>query len=152
MAYMQKPGRGNNSKTGHGLPAPLRQEIELTKKYETGKKTISKNIEKGNTPSGINVNPKTAEAKPNLPMHTVVKSGTNVRELDSKGKVVREERMDTRGNENFYKSVANRNADVTKRQTNNANFFNAVGGGTKPESLSSKQKNDLVSIGKAKKA
>ena len=28
MAYIQKPGRGNHSKTGHGLPSAFRQEKE----------------------------------------------------------------------------------------------------------------------------
>ncbi|MFY8248480.1 MAG: hypothetical protein ACOVJ5_02130 [Gloeomargaritales cyanobacterium] len=28
MAYKQTPGRGNNSKTGHGIPAPFKQEQE----------------------------------------------------------------------------------------------------------------------------
>jgi hypothetical protein len=25
MAYLQKPGRGNNAKTGHGIPSPFKQ-------------------------------------------------------------------------------------------------------------------------------
>ena len=42
----------------------------------------------------------------------VAELNLKVRELDSKGGVVKEERMDSRGNESFYKNVANRNADV----------------------------------------
>ena len=152
MAYMQKPGRGNNPKTGHGLPTPLRQEIELTKKYDKGKELQKKQRESGNTPSGMKVESKSGMATPNLPMHSVVKSGTYVRELDSKGGVVKEERMDSKGNEKFYKSVADRNSDVTKRQTRNAMQYNATSGGTAPDKLSSTQKNVLVGLGKAKKA
>lgn len=32
MAYKQKPGRGNYSKTGHGLPSALKQTIDPEKK------------------------------------------------------------------------------------------------------------------------
>jgi len=33
MAYKQNPGRGNHSKTGHGLPSPFKQLNEETKAY-----------------------------------------------------------------------------------------------------------------------
>lgn len=153
MAFKQTPGRGNNPKTGNGLPSPLRQDngIELTKKYTEGKKTLEEQRKKGNTPGGMKVDAATGAATPNLPMHKVVKAGSYVRELDSKGGVVKEERMDSRGNESFYKNVANRNADVTNRQTANASFYNATSGGTSPDKLSESQKKSLVSIGKAKK-
>jgi hypothetical protein len=154
MAFKQNPGRGNSPKTGHGLPTPLRQDkgIELTEKYTKGKKKYEENRMQGKTPSGMKVDAASGVATPNLPMHKVVKSGTFVRELDSKGSVVREEPMDSRGNEKFYKSVANRNADVTKRQTANASLYNAFGGGTSPDKLSESQKKSLISVGKAKKA
>jgi len=150
--FKQMPGRGNYAKTGHGIPSALRQaNIELTKNYDEGKTTTTNNIQKGNIPSGLNVNPNTSEFTPKLPMHSVVKSGTYVRELDSKGGVVREEAMDSKGNENFYKSVTNHNNDVTKRQTNNASFMNAIGGGTKPENLSASQVQALVNTRKARR-
>ena len=155
MAYKQTPGRGNSPKTGHGLPTPLRQDkdhggkIELTKKYTEGVKTLEKQRKKGNTPGGMSIDAQTGAAKPNLPMHKVVKAGSYVRELDTAGKVVKEERMDSRGNEAFYKNVANRNADVAKRQTANASLYNATSGGTSPDKLSESQKKSLVSIGKA---
>ena len=38
MAYTQKPGRGNNAKTGHGVPAPFKQED----KYGAFGKDLSK--------------------------------------------------------------------------------------------------------------
>ena len=153
MAYKQNPGRGNSAKTGSGLPTPLRQDngIELTERYSKGVKKYEENRAKGKTPSGMKVDAQTGVATPNLPMHKVVKSGTYVRELDSKGKVVREEQMDSRGNEKFYKSVENRNADVAKRQTANASLYNAFGGGTSPDKLSESQKQSLVSTSKAKK-
>lgn len=152
MAYKQNPGRGNHSKTGHGIPSPLKQEIELTKKYTVGKKKLEENRMTGSTPGGMKVNKQTGEATANLPMHKVVKAGSYVRELDSAGKVVKEERMDSKGNESFYKNVANRNADVTKRQTANASLYNATSGGTSPDKLSKSQKESLIAIGKAKKA
>ena len=150
MAFKQSPGRGNNAKTGYGIPSPLKQEIELTKEYTKGKEKLAANRAKGSTPGGLSVDKKTAEAKPNLPMHKVIKAGSYVREVDSKGGVVKEERADSRGNEKFYKAVENRNADVTKRQTANASLYNATGGGTSPDKLSHGQKKSLVSLGKAK--
>jgi hypothetical protein len=152
MAYKQNPGRGNNAKTGHGLPSPFKQmEIEVTKKYEVGKEKLAKNRETGNVPGGMTIEAESGKATPNLPMHKVVESGSNLRELDSAGKVVREIAKDTRGNKDFYKSVEDRNADVTRRQTRGANLYNAFSGGTKPENLSDYQKQTLVSLGKAVK-
>ena len=149
--FKMKPGRGNMPKTGNGLPSPLRQDkgIELTERYTKGVEKYQKNRAQGKTPSGMKVDAQTGVATPNLPMHKVVKSGNFLRELDSKGGVVREEKMDSRGNEKFYKSVENRNADVTKRQTANASLYNAFGGGTSPDKLSESQKKSLVSTSKA---
>lgn len=153
MAYKQNPGRGNNAKTGHGLPSPFKQmEIEVTKKYEVGKNKLAENRAKGLGSDGLTVNKETGEAKPNLPMHTVVKAGSKIRELDSKGGVVREEQMDTRGNKKFYKSVEDRNSDVTRRQTRNAEFYNMASGAIKPENMSDDQKKRMIGLGKAVKA
>jgi hypothetical protein len=149
--FKQTPGRSSFAKTGHGIPSPLRQEIELTKEYEKGKNTRAVNRAKGNNPSGMKVNSVTAEAIPNLPMHTTTISGNYLRQLDSKGGVVREELINkSTGNEQFYKNVENRNADVTNRQTKNANYYNAAGGGTSPNNLSNEQKHSLITTGKAK--
>lgn len=155
MAYKQNP-RGNYAKTGHGLPSAFRQEkdkmeIEVTKNYEKGKKILAKNRETGNVPDGMTIDPESGKATPNLPMHTVVKAGSFLRELDSAGKIVKEVAQDTRGNKDFYKSVNDRNADVTYRQTKGANLYNAFSGGVKPENLSDYQKQTLVSLGKAVK-
>jgi hypothetical protein len=152
MAYKQKPGRGNYAKTGHGLPSPFKQmEIEVTKKYEVGKKKLAKNRATGNVPGGMNIDPESGYATPKLPMHKVVESGSFLREVDSAGKIVKEVPKDTRGNKDFYKSVEDRNADVTRRQTRGAELYNAFSGGTKPENLSDYQKQTLVSLGKAVK-
>jgi hypothetical protein len=152
MAYKQNPGRGNHAKTGHGLPSPFKQmEIEVTKKYEVGKEKLAENRKAGNVPGGMTIEAESGKATANLPMHKVVESGSNLRELDSAGKVVREIAKDTRGNKDFYKSVENRNADVTSRQTKNADFYNMTSGATKPGNLSEEQKKTLVGIGKAKK-
>ena len=150
MAYTQTPGRGNHPKTGHGLPSPFKQmEIEVTKKYEEGKKKLAENRSNGIGYDGLSINNETGEAKPKLPMHSVVKAGSYVRELDSKGGVVREELMDSKGNKNFYKSVENRNSDVTNRQTRNAEHYNITGGAIKPEKMTDAQKKKLVGLGKA---
>jgi hypothetical protein len=153
--FKMKPGRGNMPKTGNGLPTPLRQDhggdIELTERYTKGVKKYEENRKQGKTPSGMKVDPVSGFSTPNLPMHKVVKSGTFVRELDSKGGVVREEQQDSRGNTSFYANVEKRNADVTKRQTANASLYNAFGGGTSPDKLSESQKQSLVSTSKAKK-
>lgn len=34
MAYKQSPGRGNNAKTGHGIPSPFKQEDPKTTKMK----------------------------------------------------------------------------------------------------------------------
>ena len=151
--FKMKPGRGNMPKTGNGLPSPLRQDkgIELTERYTKGVEKYQKNRAQGKTPSGMKVDAQTGVATPNLPMHKVVKSGTFVRELDSKGGVVREEQQDSRGNTSFYANVEKRNKEVTSRQTANANLYNAFGGGTSPDKLSESQKQSLVSTSKAKR-
>ena len=46
MAYKQSPGRGNNAKTGYGIPSPLRQEEPKTAKM---KESIAKKEAKGAT-------------------------------------------------------------------------------------------------------
>lgn len=38
MAYKQTPGRGNHPKTGHGIPAPFKQEDKNVKTKEMGPK------------------------------------------------------------------------------------------------------------------
>lgn len=42
MAYKQTPGRGNNPKTGHGLPTPLKQIDPKTNKPEVVTKASNK--------------------------------------------------------------------------------------------------------------
>lgn len=46
MAYKQSPGRGNNAKTGYGLPSPFKQEEPKTAKM---KAQIAKKEDKGAT-------------------------------------------------------------------------------------------------------
>ena len=46
MAYKQSPGRGNNAKTGHGIPSPFKQEDPKTAKM---KESIAKREAKGAT-------------------------------------------------------------------------------------------------------
>jgi hypothetical protein len=152
MAYMQKPGRGNHPKTGHGIPTPFRQEIELTGKYEKGKEKLKSEREKGNTPPGLTIDSKTAVATANLPMHTTRKDGSYLKELDSKGNFVKQVNVDANPSlaANFQREVDQRNSLTTRSQTKNSDQYNATGGGISPDKLSAGQKETLVGLGKAK--
>ena len=150
MAYMQKPGRGNHPKTGHGLPSALHQEVELTAKYDKGKKTLADQREKGNTPSGMSVSSQTGKATPNLPMHTTQKVGPNMVELNSEGGFVAKERIPNSGVTKLEGAVKKRNEITTGQQTANADFYNANSGATSPSNLSDKQKASLKGLGKIK--
>ena len=50
MAYKQSPGRGNNPKTGYGLPSPLKQEeitdgkIDVKTKQHTGYDPVTSSL------------------------------------------------------------------------------------------------------------
>jgi hypothetical protein len=150
MAYMQTPGRGNRPKTGSGLPSVLLQEIEVNAGYEQGKKMLKNQREKGNTPGGMKVDSQTGTATPSNTTHTVMKGGDYLKELDSAGKFVREVKADSKEGKTFAKNVAKNNAYTSMDQTRNANQYNASGGGTSLDKLSSGQKQTLVKLGKAK--
>lgn len=173
MAFKQEQGRSPFLKTGRGISPTLMSgsamyqqregtDIELTVEYEKGKKKMAEARSNPETKAGfegqqgIKVDAPTGKATPNLPMHKVVKSGNFLKHLDSAGKLVKEVKyneMSSSGGkeaEALTKEVANRNADVTSRQTRNADLYNATGGGTAPDKLSEKQKESLVKLGKAK--
>jgi hypothetical protein len=146
--------------------SPMYQEkqgtdIELTVEYEKGKKKMAENRQDPNMKkdyekqTGISIDAPTGTATPNLPMHTVERAGSFLREYDSKRNVVKEvpwNSMREKGGEaaeKLTKAVEIRNADVKSRQTRNAELYNAMGGGTAPENLNEKQKQSLVGLGKA---
>lgn len=175
MAYTQSPGRSPFPQTGRGIsPAMMsgsamkqttttspKTDIELTVEYEKGKKKMAENRANPNMKkdfekaTGISIDAPTGKATANLPMHTVERAGSFLREYDSKRGVVNEvpwNDMSSTGGEaaeKLAKAVERRNADVTRRQNRNADLYNATGGGTAPDNLSEGQKQSLVKLGKA---
>lgn len=179
MAFKQTPGRLPFLQTGRGISpalmsgsamkqtdpkksATVKKDIELTVEYDKGKEKLAAARSNPKTKAGlegqqgIKIDTPTGTATPNLPMHKVVRGGSFLKELDSAGKLVKEvPYYDTSSDggklaAELTKSVENRNADVTSRQTRNADLYNATGGGTAPDKLSEKQKESLVKLGKAK--
>jgi hypothetical protein len=170
MAFKQTQGRSPFLKTGRGISPTLmggsamyqKKDIELTVEYDKGKEKMAAARSNPETKAGfegqqgIKIDTPTGTATPNLPMHKVVRGGSFLKELDSAGKLVKQvPYYDTSSDggkaaAELTKSVNNRNADVTSRQTRNADLYNATGGGTAPDKLSEKQKESLVKLGKAK--
>jgi len=77
MAYKQSPGRGNNAKTGHGIPSPFKQEEPKTAK---AKAQVAKKEASGATYQEI----KSAEKFANKAPGTGLISGTemNIKDMD----------------------------------------------------------------------
>jgi hypothetical protein len=155
MAFKQNPGRGNNSKTGYGLPTPFKQDIELTKKYTKGKKTLATQREKGNVDSGMVVDKASgfATAKPYEKSYA-----TN--EKTKQAYIVGGDKKTTAtassyGNDKAIKDLRKRfvsdSTSTMRARNRSAELYNATSGGTSPDKLSTRQKASLVSIGKAKK-
>jgi hypothetical protein len=175
MAFKLPNGRSPFLKTGRDIPPAMmsgsamkqtasekpKTDIELTVEYDKGKKKMAENRQNPETKkgyelqTGIGIDAATGTATPNLPMHTVERAGSFLREYDSKRGVVREvpwnSMSETGGEaaEKLTRAVEIRNADVTSRQTRNASLYNAMGGGTAPENLDEGQKKSLVGLGKA---
>jgi hypothetical protein len=167
MAYMQKPGRGNNPKTGYGVPAPFKQtDIELTKKYDQGKELLKKQREKGSTPSGMKVDSKTGAAKASGYEKTFeepsAENAFTARIKDSKGKQIAMAKADNvSGNmvpgggkavEKLREQYNKEKAFTEGTRAKNVDQYNATSGGTSPDKLSEGQKKTLVNLAKAKKS
>lgn len=167
MAYTQKPGRGNNPKTGYGVPAPFKQtDIELTKKYEQGKKLLKKQREKGNTPPGMDVNSRTGTAVSRgyekVFEEPSVENAFTARIKDSKGKQIGMAKADNvSGNmvpgggkavEKLREQYNKEKAFTEGTRAKNVDQYNATGGGTAPDKLSEGQKKTLINLAKAKKS
>lgn len=169
MAYTQSPGRGNNSKTGHGIPTPFRQEIELTKEYSKGTKSMSKARKSGTKGlsdiEGINVDvvsrkaaAKSYEKTYEMPSK---ENAFTARIKDSKGNVVKEAKSERvagnvnpsggKGVEVLKKEYEKSKSSTESMRSKNKEQYNATGGGTKPDNLSEGQKNTLVKLKRAKK-
>lgn len=162
---MQNPGRGNSPKTGAGIPTPFRQEIELTRKYSTDKAKQQAQVKKGNTPSGLKVDPSTGTASAKDYEKTFEEpSAANAfkaRIKDSKGNVVSEAKAESvSGNyipgggkavEALKKQYEKNKSYTNQDRKRNESQFNATSGGTTPDKLTADQKKTLIKLGKAVK-
>jgi hypothetical protein len=156
MAYKQTPGRGNNPKTGNGLPSPFKQEdIELTKKYSKGKKTLATQREKGNIDSGLNVDKASgfATAKPYEKSFVTNKITGGASVIGGDKKTIATATSYGQGSEvkKLRKAFVSDSTSTMNRRNRNAELYNATSGGTSPDKLSAGQKTSLITIGKAKK-
>jgi hypothetical protein len=155
MAYKQTPGRGNAPKTGNGIPSPLKQEIELTKKYEVGKKKLAENRAKGNTPDGLNINVRSgmATAKPYEKKFVENKKTGGASIIGGDNKTVATATRYGGGREvnELRKAYVKDSTQTMHARKSRAEFYNATSGGTSPDNLNTRQKKALVEIGKAKK-
>ena len=157
MAYKQNPGRGNSSKTGNGLPSPLRQDngIELTERYTKGVKTLKKKREEGKTDTGLNINKTTgfATAKPYEKSFVTNKAtkGASIMSGDNKTMATASSYGQGREVEKLRREFTSDSASTMNRRNRSAELYNATSGGTKPENLSSGQVSSLVKLNKAKR-
>jgi hypothetical protein len=155
MAFKQNPGRGNNSKTGYGLPTPFKQDIELTKKYTQGKKKLATQREKGNVDSGLNVDKASgfATAKP-YEKSFVTNKKTKQSYIvggDKKTTASASSYGNDKAIKDLRKQFVSDSTSTMKARNRNAELYNATGGGTSPDKLSTGQKASLITISKAKK-
>jgi len=153
MAFKQSPGRGNNPKTGYGIPSPLKQEIELTKKYETGKKKLAENRMKGSMDKGLDIDVRTGEAKAKAYEKTFVENkrtggasiiGGDKKTMESATRYGAGKDVEKLRNKFVSDSTSTMNA-----RNKNAELYNATSGGTSPNKLSGGQKKTLLTLGKA---
>jgi hypothetical protein len=156
MAYTQNPGRGNNSKTGHGLPTPfLQTNIEVTGRYEEGKKLLKSNIAKGNTPDYLNIDAATgaAVAKP-YEKKLVTQANGDTFLVDGSGKTIemaKYDKFDSKAVDALKAKYEKEKNYTNKTREHNKNLWNATSGGTPVDKLSEGQKQTLISLSKAKK-
>ena len=154
MAYKQTPGRGNHPKTGHGLPSPLKQGIELTEKYTKGVKTLKKKREEGNTDTGLNIDKATGIATAKPYEKSFVPSTSKSQQAHIVGvdkKTVASASTYGGGAEKLRREFTSDSASTMNRRNRSAELYNATSGGTKSENLSGNQIASLVNIGKAKR-
>lgn len=155
MAYTQNPGRGNKSKTGSGIPSPLRQDVEPTEKYIKGKKKYQQNAEKGFVGNGISVDPATGIATAKPYEKRIVKNSTGgVFIVGGDNETIASARNYGQGREveQLQKRFTADSTNTMKQRNESAEFWNANSGGTKWENLSPRQKQWLSSLGKASPA
>jgi hypothetical protein len=166
--FKMTPGRGNMPKTGRGIAptlmncSPMKQEVEKTgygmMKEKENKAKVNANPTaqaERDTKMGIKRNFATNELTPVVTDHKFDIAGSFAREIDSKGKVVKEVKLGLGGAESpqaleLKKKVEQRNASTREDRSNTAEVLNAFGGGTPTEKLSDKQKQTLINSARAK--
>ena len=161
--FKMTPGRGNMPKTGRGIPptlmcgSPMKQdgEIELTAKYDAGKKKLAEARGKSDVKAeiektqGMSINAETGKASVKDYEKKMVDMPDRIRVVDSKGGVVSEAMKNQPKLVEKVKSEYNKLKTSTETsRTANASQYNATSGATKPENLSNKQKETLVKLGK----
>ena len=164
--FKMTPGRGNMPKTGRGIPptlmscSPAKQEgeIELTRKYDEGKKKMAEvRSGKENKSSiegtqGINIETGSGAASAKGYEKKLVDMADRVRVVGGKGEVISEAmKNQPKMVEKLKKGYETAKSYTETARTSNASQYNATSGATKPENLSNKQKETLVKLGKAVK-
>jgi hypothetical protein len=166
MAYTQNPGRGNNPKTGHGIPAPFKQEIELTTDYERGKKRRTKAIAEGgkdylsgiSNVEGITVDPSSGFATANPYERTFLpgsnQGGKRTRAMiTSGGKKVKEAAEGAaptpRANTELYREYKQDSTARMQSRNRNAKLYNITGGSKDPNLADEEEKKMLIGLGRA---
>jgi hypothetical protein len=170
MAYTQNPGRGNSAKTGHGIPAPFKQEkIELTTDYERGKKRLAEARKKGgknyvsglSAIEGITVDPASGKATANAYEKTFRpgegqkggESRTNA-SIVSGGKTIKVSGpgLARRTNADLYKEYKSDSTSTMQSRNRNAKFYNITSGAKNPDLADKEEKEMLVGTFRAKKS
>jgi hypothetical protein len=154
MAYTQNPGRGNKSKTGSGIPSPLRQDVEPTERYVKGKKKYLQNAEKGYVHGGISVDPATGVAVTKPYENKLVKRGNQAFIIGGDNRTIARATDYGQGREieQLEKRFKADSTNTMNQRNLSAEFFNANSGGTSWENLTPKQKQMLKELRKTSPA
>jgi hypothetical protein len=166
--FKMMPGRGNMPKTGRGLAptlmcgSPMKQEteIELTRKFDEGKKKMAAarktpgKIADIESTQGIKVDTRTGGAsvksyeKKYIPGD--MKKGVRAKIISGEGKLVKEAKL---GEDDKLKKEFERAKTFTaKTRGTNASQYNITSGAKSTNKATEREKQMLVNIGKAKKA
>ena len=167
MAFKLNAGRGMMPKTGRGVPptlmcgSPMKQEIELTKKYDEGKDKMAKTRSNAKTAKalgdkqGISIDPTTGSTETKKYEKTVERSGTKLRAKDGSGKIIEEvdwEKNSPTGGakaEALTKKYKNMKKDTDTRRAKNKTQYDITSGNKSPNDATKEEKEILVSTGKA---
>lgn len=170
--FKMMPGRGNMPKTGNGIPptlmcgSPMKQEptteIELTGKFDTGKKKMadarkaSGKIADIRATQGINVDVATGSATAKPYEKKFIKGNENVsaKVTDGSGKgskVASSRKGISTGNKELYNEFKKDSTSTMNMRNKNAMQYNITSGAKSTNKANEKEKQILVNLGKAKK-